>query len=469
MIFILIALSIFTVTACGKNKLTQEDIIKRVENICDADFNNDFEISNEGDIYTLKWQNENDKINVNINDEGLLLYYALNSSYGDEEGGTLYSEQEAKTSADDFLKKISGQDYSNYKYKGTASYIDDMNKYVFCYLIYHNGVKTNQYAEISVGKYTNRVLKYEYPEAAYIAEYKNFKGLKTFDEAKSEIKNRFKIGYITNYDGNTKTTSSELVYKFDTYSLKADDLISYDELNSTIVFDDAVGFDVQNLMSVGGIAEGGMKKSDAMNLVKNTLGISLPEDISITYFKDNDRGGYALTLSNDIYYINIDSKGRIVDFNEKGNYKQGKLTDGELLKRAEDIINSVNTAGNEFTSVEFVNADEKEGINVPNHFKCNVIRNGYVSFDEEISLYIDNSGKLMSLRIFYYNDEIFKDAGIKISEEEALDIAFNNVVFEPCFYVDLVGEDEKCIGIPVYAFAEKFAVNAENGSINNKI
>ncbi len=342
--FILMVLSVITITVCGKHKFTQEDILKRVENICDADFNNDFEVAKDGDIYTIKFNNENDEINVNINDEGLLLYYSVNGGYGYEEGTAFHSEDEARASADNFLKKNFGQDSSSYKYKETGSHIDGIDKYVFLYSIYHNDIQTNQNIEISVGKYTNRVLEYEYPEEAYIAKYKDFKGLNSLDEAKSEMKNRLKLGYITNYDSSTKMTNSELMYKFDTYSLKADKLIPYDELNRNIVFDDSTGFDVQNLAAFEGNISGGMKKSDAISLVKNKLGVSIPEDISISYFNDVDRGGYALTLNNDLYYVNIDSKGRIVDFRENGKYQQGNLNNEELLKKAENIISNVNTA-----------------------------------------------------------------------------------------------------------------------------
>lgn len=465
---LMFVLLILFITSCNKGNHNQEELIDRVKSVCSLGDYDNFVVESEKikniTYYNMEWSQGNKRLYVNAADNGLIYYYSVNRE--SENSTDIYNEEDIMVSADNFLKKALGNEYENIKYAAADYSSSDI--YTFYYNIYCNDVDTNERVMISVDSHTKDIVEYEYPEEVIMADFKDFEGLNELAQAKAEMENRLSLGYVTNYDSDTGVFSSKLVYKFDCYSLKAKDLTSYDELNRDMFFDDATGLDTLSFTAVEGIAKSGMKKSDALSLVRNALGINLPEDINVKYFKADDGSGYALTLYNDLYSVNIDSNGRIVDFISHNSYKQRKLTDVEYTKKAEDIIKGVNTEGYEFTTPKLLAIDSEGEINAPYHFVCNVMRNGYISFDETADLYLDGEGNLISLKIIYRNDEIFGSTVVNIDKNKALDIAFNNTEFKPYYYIDL-SDNESYIGVPVYAFSEKFTVNAENGDINKNM
>lgn len=492
-ISVILVLCILAVPVYGNENYTKEGLVEKVKEICNISDYEKFEIGssknrNNSTDYYMSWSDkEKGHIEVNVDSNGLIYYY---NSYNDEKytRNKIYSDTEAKAIAEEFLKKSLGEKYSDLKY----NYCDynQEDSYEFKYDIYYNNIQTSEISTISVNKYTNKIQYFYYPESITLAKYYSFEGTKTLEDAKNKINEGIKLGYTTKYDYNSKKTSIQLLYRFDDYSLRAKDLMPQND-NSYLLKESSS----QNIASAGAADDSGLTAvelekienlkniitiDEALTIIKNTLDIGLSKDnITTEYSKEYNSDKYSISIYNDgkenPFFVRIDSKGRIVTYYKDYIYDNStNKSDEELLKKAEEIINKVNTDGYELTSVkpyyDYYYYDYDYGYNSENDksFTCNLKRNGYISFDESINIQLDTYGNLRSIKANYQNDDIFTvNLPVNINYDEAINIAYNNIEFKPYYLIQTMfnGNNNEYSAIPVYSFEKVFTIDPENGHI----
>lgn len=494
-ISIILALSMLAVPVYGNEDYTKEELVEKVKEICNIGDYEEFEIEssknrNNSTGYYMSWSDKaKGHIEVNVYGNGLIYYY---NNYNNEKytKNKIYSDTEAKAIAEEFLKKSLGKKYNDIKYNYCI--YNQEGTYEFNYDIYFNNIQTTESSTISVNKYTNKIQNFYYPESITSAKYYDFDSTKTIDEAKNKINEGIKLGYTTKYDYKTKKTNVKLLYRFDDYSLRAKDLLPNNDNSYLLRTSGSQKMASENAAYDKGLTTVEIKEIEnlknvitidkALTIIKNTLDIELSNDnLTTEYSKEYNSDNYSINIYNNSeenpFFVRIDSKGRIVTYYKDYIDDNGKnLSEEELQKKAEEIINKVNTDNYELTSVKPYNNyyyyDYDYGYNSDNSksFTCNLKRNGYISFDENINVQLDTYGNLRSIEVNYKNDDIFTvNLPVNINYNEAINIAYNNIDFKPYYSLKTVfnGNNNEYSAIPVYSFEKLFTIDPENGQILN--
>ncbi len=213
-----------------------------------------------------------------------------------------------------------------------------------------------------------------------------------------------------------------------------------------------------------------ISKRKAIRIYNNFYGTDFSsDDIEVRYGETYRRNDY-LVYANELI---IDSKGRIVGYDYTfNNYRPDELFldkfpffEQELSEKeiAEKIINKINVKNYDLTDIRSFSFSSYSNV-----YYCNIKRNGLISFNEKIYIEINEFGKIYDIWVQYTDDEAFKkDFEINISEEEALEIAFEKMDFNP-YYCERIPEYSNFnIMTNIYGFRECFAINAENGIFYN--
>ena len=494
-ISIILALSMLAVPVYGNEDYTKEELVEKVKEICNIGDYEEFEIEssknrNNSTGYYMSWSDKaKGHIEVNVDGNGLIYYY---NNYNNEKytKNKIYSDTEAKAIAEEFLKKSLGKKYNDIKYNYCI--YNQEGTYEFNYDIYFNNIQTTESSTISVNKYTNKIQNFYYPESITSAKYYDFDSTKTIDEAKNKINEGIKLGYTTKYDYKTKKTNVKLLYRFDDYSLRAKDLLPNNDNSYLLRTSGSQKMASENAAYDKGLTTVEIKEIEnlknvitidkALTIIKNTLDIELSNDnLTTEYSKEYNSDNYSINIYNNSeenpFFVRIDSKGRIVTYYKDYIDDNGtNLSEEELQKKAEEIINKVNTDNYELTSVkpyyDYYYYDYDYGYNSDNSksFTCNLKRNGYISFDENINVQLDTYGNLRSIEVNYKNDDIFTvNLPVNINYNEAINIAYNNIDFKPYYSLKTVfnGNNNEYSAIPVYSFEKLFTIDPENGQILN--
>lgn len=477
-ISIILTTAFLAVPVYAQDTFTQEELVSRAKEVCSIGNYEDFSISstqnpnNNTTLYLMEWSNNgNGYARITAGNDGTIYsYYEYLKS---EESKSLCKDSQAKKTADSFIDKALGDKASDLKY----DYCDYKNgdSYLFIYKIYENNIEIKENAYVMVNKFTNKVESFNYPDYIDEAEIDSLDSIKSLDEAKAKMNSGFKLGYLTNYDYDTKKLNIKPIYKFDNYTIDAKTLEPYQsygygyekgsgsaeltaESNDTSLTP-AESKEIENSKNV-------ILPEKAISIANNAFGTNFAkEQFTANYAKDTITNEYqlALNFNNDTEYAYIvaDNKGRILNYNHyKKNYEGAELSEDTISNMAENVINSLNSSAYELTPME------KEFEEDTYSYKCNLIRNGYISFDEQISVYINTKGSVVSANAQYFDDNEFnKNMPINITKAKALEIAYNNNEFKNYYAFTVDGNSAKATA--VFAFNREFTIDADTGEILN--
>lgn len=452
---------------------SQEEIVSRAKEICNIGTYDDFNISSGQDsngnvTYSLAWNNNNGNFaTISIAKDGTIYSYYTSDNNSNKDKN-LCSDDIAKNTADNFLKKAVGEKYTNFKYDHCD--YNNVENYTFCYKQYCNGIESTENIFIDVNKYTNKVTGFNYPSFMDTAKYDNTEGVKTKDEAKKVINNGLNLGYVSDYDYDTKTINIKPVYKFNNYLLNAKTLepvehTHYEGAGSAkgeaSVEDSSTNLTPEETTEIES-HKNSISVDKAIEIINNTLGVSISKDKITTYYsREYFSRNFTLSIySNDsnssYFYAKVDNKGRILYYGTDNSNNTGKTNQSDLRTIAENIINKLNVSNYKLSPVT-TDADSYGYT-----YTCNVMRNGYYSFDELISVTLDAKGNVTGVSADYLNDQLFSNIDANyISKDKAIEFAYDGVKFGQ--YYSYINNNANAI--PVYAFENDFTIDAYTGKI----
>ncbi len=481
---VLLALSMLAVPVYANTGYTQEQLIARAKEILSIDNNyDDFEIRSSDETdgitrYYFQWTDteNNREVTVEITDTGEIYNY---SYYDTEETdkSKIYSPREAMETGDNFLKKVLGNEYENIEFN---SYNNGSDYYALYYNVLQNGVAYyDRDVSVSIDKHTNNVTSYSYPSDVKSITTNGFEGAKTLDEAEDFMKNNMVLGYKTDFNYGDKKYEVKLLYRMNDYFINAKDFssLTFEELftygggggSAVYAASDSAALTPQETEGIEDY-KNAISLDEALQILNTTLGLAYTEDdVTADYDKDYDRDEYSIRLeskseTND-WFCKIDAEGRItsyyMDYDDEGT--GDIIAQGEAEKTANDILGSFHY-GYERTPVNAVPVPQDTESYI---FTSNVIRNGYVSFDEETEITIDNSGRLVSIWADYIPDDVFGgEININVTPEQAYSTAVEQYPLKPYHfikfdYMTLMPAETT----PVYGFEQQFSVDASTGEL----
>ena len=179
-----------------------ENIVSKVKNTLDIEAYENFDCSeysnNNTKFLNINWNNEdnNSYIEVTCDMEGNIYnYFAYNNQ---RDKTHIYDEIQCKKTADDFLKKILGDNYSNIKY---VDYFSSYETFTYTYNIINGEIPfSSGKINVTVNKYLNTVLNSSVPYNLFDIKTDNFASTISEERAKEILKNKFDLVYITTYD-----------------------------------------------------------------------------------------------------------------------------------------------------------------------------------------------------------------------------------------------------------------------------
>lgn len=453
---------------------SQEDVISTAKEICNIGSYDNFNISSSQDsrgniTYSLDWNNDNGSYaTISISDEGTIYSYYISEDKNNSNSKKLYSDTIAKNTADTFLKKAVGDKYSNFKY----DYCDYSNtrSYTFCYKQYYNGIETTETIFINVDKYTNKVVGFNYPSFMDTAQYDTNESIKTESEAKKVLNDGLSLGYLSDYNYDKKTITIKPVYKFNSYLLNAKTLEPVEPTHY-----EGAGSDLERGSANSSSAKltptetkeienhkNSITVDKAIEVINKTLGTSIVNENLVFYYnKDYYTNEYSLSIysnSNNIpyFYATVDNKGRILYYNIERNNTNNNIPQNNLMTIAENVINKINVSNYKLSPIT---TNVNNGIYT---YNCNIMRNGYSSFNEKISVTLNSNGEVTNISANYLDDKLFDNIKDNyISKDKAIEYAYSGVKFGE--YYSYINNNTNAI--PVYAFENNFTVDAYTGKI----
>lgn len=477
----ILALSMLTVPIYAQEDYTQEQLVEQAKTACQiSDKYTEFEIASVYDkngisLYNMVWSDNENKNSIEalIGSDGIVYRY-YNYEDNVKSKSKVYTDAEAKKTADSFLKAALKEKYDNIEYMSCSNYSDI---YSFSYKPLLKGITcSNAEIKIGVNKYNNKITHYSYPTEIIQIKITDFNNTKSIDDAEKIMKENIQLGYKTYYDYTAKKYEVKPLYRMKDYLLKAADL-------TPLTSEDVYSYGSTKEAEASDMAGGGRALTPAeikgIEDMKNTLSIddalkiynSVFEDnitslqVTASYQKEFNSDNYRITLtSNDdenYFSFTADTKGRLVSYHCDRDYEnsENKISEKDAKNTAESLINKLNS--------EYSLTPLEGEYRYDNYiFSCNLMRNDIISFDESIYINLDNNGKITSVNTTYYPDEIFTDLTKgNISPENAFNSAKDKYGFKPYYNIktNYSKSSDTYEAIPVYGFADKFTINAVTG------
>lgn len=473
----------------SSDSLSREQIISEAKQICNIDETyTDFEINKTTEkygktLYRCTWNTDDDEksISLTIGDDGILYSYDKDTAT-DINKETIYSPDEAVKTADKFLKAALKSKYETIEYKRCSNNYNNTT-YVFSYSMLENNVSyLDTSLTIDVNKYTNEITSYSYPTILLGLEIGSFENAKQLTEADDTFKNSIQLGYTADYDYDTDTYEVKMLYRFKDYVIKASDLspITYDDLNMS-----AKDSGEYAGMGGGGISEltqeeineiiglnNAISAEKALNIFNTTFNRALTiDDVNINYSKEHSTDSYTIKLmtknAENYTSCSIDSEGRVVSYftNYKDTNENTSNVSEETLYNAAKALMDKFHYGYKTTDLEL---DRRFSSASRYEFNSNIIRNGYISYDENINICVDNLGRITSMYAEYLPDSIFNSQTINITPEQAYSIAKDKYPLKPYYLINYIYDSSSEISgeaIAVYGFETDFSIDADTGEL----
>ena len=428
-IFMLIGNSVvFAEDTTSSEKL--EKIILSVKEKIDipeeyTEFDYSFNSSEDKNLYYLNWTKEsnesnNDKqeITVSIDEDGNIFSYSFFDMKNNENDfSKKKSKQECLKVAEDFLKKVLPNNYSEFKLFNS----NGNENFVFKQFKNDVPVRFNQ-IEIYVDPVNLNVITYEFSNADYLnCNFEDLTGIidkeKAFDLISSNIK--LEPEYIFNYDYKTKEKNVFLVYSPRNFFSKAIEaktskLIHCDEFNNSRYTNEKLEYSKDSSESEGlsekEIAEiesskNLLSKEEANLEIQKLLpkGVDLKEMLNANLSKDLvDVDKYIWNIEYDNGYASINAKTKQLihfmtynfdEIDEKDSY------DGisqEKKDKAYEYIKKV--APDKVNNIKLIEENS-------NYWGLNYVRqiNGFNFLENAIDITFDKDGNIESYACFWYD------------------------------------------------------------------
>lgn len=467
---------------------TSEEAKNRAESLFDIEGYSNFEYLWEPDAdtdssqYGMKWTfgDESKYIEVIMwEDRDLIQYKNRNTSSYGTENDKGYSVRECKETADKFIESALSGGLDSVRFRGVnknaikARELRDIpsGAYEFYYYPVRNDIENiSEMITVSVSRHTNTVGGFSTEEDDRYA-YSDF-DTSSLEKARDTVKEGIELGYMTIYNKNTGKYDVRLVYAFRDYQLDASSFepvcTDYDMFTyAHNCLSQDPNKNVPDYLIETEPPSNAISKKKAVKIYNDFYGTDFSaDDIDVRYGETYRRDDY-LVYANELI---IDSEGRIVGnefyfnkdelFSDKSPFFEENLSEREI---AQKIINKINVKNYELTDIRSFSRSSYGNV-----YYCNIKRNNLVSFNEKIYIEIDGSGKIYNIWVQYTDDEAFKkDFDVNISEEEACNMAFDKMDFNPYYCERLTENSHFYIMTNIYGFRECFAINAENGIFYN--
>lgn len=486
------AVSLITVPVQADTAYTQEELVTLAKDMLSIDDSyTEFEIESSTQysgytVYSFLWTNNENKktIRVRITDKALVSRYSVFIT-GEPDKSIIYTPEDAQKSADTFLSKVLRDNYKNVKFSSCRGEYDEYSLY---YSIMNNNIAYyDTYIHITVDKYTNEVVSYVNENDIGSTANPSFKGTKTLSDAENFIKDNIVLGYKSDYNYTDEKYEARLLYRLKDYIVSADDLtfLAYDNYygsaagggGSAYVY---TGSDSSALtpQEIDGIEDykNAMSPEEGLNILNTTLDHNFTvKDADANYIKPYGSNEYSIDLDgvvgDDYWNCTIDHMGRITSYtydyysNEEED-PENIISQETAFEKANDILNRLQY-GYEMTPLESVPLVAGTDFY---RFKSNIIRNGYISFDETIIIEIDKEGRLTYISAKYIPDEVFEgNVNINVTPEQAYDTATEKYELTPYYLKNYKYSyyyyNRDGLIIPIYAFEDSFSVDADTGEL----
>ncbi len=476
---VLLAVLFINVPAYAEdNDYISEDIVARAKEVCGisdeyAEMNVE-SISGYGDMtmYDIRWRNKDEnliksEIRVSIGSDGTVYRYSYRdlSDYMPEDKSEIYTDKQARETAEAFLKKALGDKYASLEYAGISN---DDDVYRFLYSIKSGDIPYyNNNVTVLVNKFSRCIINYDYSLPVLQANDVSIEGARSIDEARQSVLENMRLGYDTKYEYGKDAYIVTPVYRpkscmLDAFTLEApetaylykytaDTAASKGASNSRMSLTEAEIKGIEESKNV-------LSLEKAVSLYNGIFGKSIGvKDVEVDYERE-ERANYYITRiyakpeSEEQFSASFDVWGRLINYYTIDLFEEFEPDYEKEKKCAEDFINKLN--------IKYPVSD----IDIY-HGSCyaNIMRNGIVSFDESISMSFDKDMNITSFNARYYPDSIYDGIdGVKEDREKALAKAEELYPLSLYYYIMVEYPNNKASykTIPVYAFEDEFSVNA---------
>ncbi len=458
-----------------------EQIVSKVKNVLDIGEYKNFDCSeysnNNSKFLNINWNNDdnNSYVEVTCDMEGNIYNYFFNNNQSDK--SNIYNENQCKKTADDFLKKILGDNYSNIKY---VDYFSNYETFTYTYNIINGEIPfSSGKINVTINKYLNTVNNSSVPYNLFNIKTDNFASTISEEKAKEILKNKFDFVYITTYDYENEKYNAILAYAPEFYYMDAitgekfeNDFFYYDygteeaaaagDVKMSVNEADNINLteseknEINNFKNI-------IKPEEAVNKLNSLFGLNINvSDINYNYYKRKieNKNYYVLNINyskNMDLYATFDQDGRLTSYNKFMDYEENENTDKNALKeRAESIIKS------NYPQLDFILRDEYNERPV---FNFDVYRNGIKSLGEGIRIDFNGDGQIMYADFnlnSYFN---YPKLNAKITKDEAFNKGMSEFPLEKSYYTKLDNSSGIYNVYDIYNINASYAVDAITGDI----
>ena len=409
----------------------------------------------------LDWHNENEMNNIEVScdkEGNIYSYYAYTGKINKSQ---VYTENDCKKTADDFLKKILDNNFNSIEY---MDYYMNSDSYFYIYNILSNGIPfSSDKITLNVNKYTNSVMNAEIPYDLFNIETNNFASAMSEEKAEEILKNKFDLVYITSYDHEAEKYNTILAYAPEYYYMDAytgeefENYYFYDySANDTASYakESAGGIDltetekneIKDLQNI-------IKTENAVKKLNSFFGLNLnASDINYSYYKNEigNKKYYSLNISNNDVYATFDQEGRLTYYSLYSYSELKNTADTEnLINKAEKLIKD------NYPTLDFVLTK-----NDPGNLSFTVLRNGIRSIDENIDIQFNGNEDITYANFSINNFAEYTDVNADISKDEAFNKGMEEYPLVKSYYVN-----DKNVVTDLYSLNAPYAINAHTGDI----
>ncbi len=483
----------------------------------------DFEYTTEDysnkSTYYFTWSEKNSKdsdnsIHASIDHDGNVYSYSIykSSLYSDDNNTMLnsYSKDECKAAAEEFLKKILPNNYSEFRLLKDSS-INNGSFYNFTFCQYKNDIPVDfSTIRINVSKISKEVTNYNYPNADLVnASFPDTQNIIDKKAAKISYNDKLKLKpiYSMYYDYKTKKanvfltynpfdnnkkaidakTGSVVNYSLSDYALERD---SGGSAKTMFNSEDEAADEELSYMEQQEVekASGIISKEEALNTIANLLpsGTEMGESKTIrllkdyintenyiwkVYYKNGSAEINAKTKELISFYtydeISVDKISSAFDI-DKPNSDENKNTESfEKAKvTAEQFIQKI--AKEKFEATKYVEHEENNLNN--NHFSYTRKVNDIDFPENSINVRVGNNNNIISYNCTWYDNITFPSPQNIMTSEKALDKAEEYAGFGLKYVLQSSNENsgKKTVSL-VYTFLEDEKLNLMDAETGKRI
>lgn len=464
---LLSAVMLFSTSVFAEEATIQDytSVLENVKTILDIPEYDEFSYNISDDRYYFNWSDEKNDNYLTVTADKDSNIYRYEVSVPEEDGEAIIDYDRAQIVADDFLKTISGENYSYYKLNTelTRKFTKSIE---FTYYAYINGYRVlNGDARINVNLVSGNITSYN----SWFPKYSKDVAVGAPISAEDAKKAIFADGNVElvykEVRENDKTISKPL-YTIDNFYVNAytgelrgeEEYKAENEMTADASYDMSGGGSAKSRLTEIEIAEieklgNAVTKEEAVKLISDKFNISInPDEISTSYHKNEDKG-YVLSFSNKNYNNELYFSGRIYPDKtiESFNYNGTKILSG--YENIKNYVKHIYSAADIPTDILNKYYDE--------YYYCDFYNkyNGIKDTGSFLNLVFDKNYNVNEIR-YKYSIAEHKPATTKLSDDEIFNIAAEKIKFEPVY----AGIKDNKLRL-YYRFEDEFSIDASNAEL----